>query len=106
MTRQLDWTVLREHFRVRLRARMAEIRAIVERIAAGQTPADALALQFHSLAGIGGTYGYPAVTELARRGEELCQGKPLALDAIHEIAGAIARAGEADSLGPKTLTAA
>jgi HPt (histidine-containing phosphotransfer) domain-containing protein len=27
---------------------------------------------FHSLAGIGGTYGFPMVTTIARRGEEQC----------------------------------
>jgi hypothetical protein len=34
---------------------------------------EALSRQFHSLAGIGGTYGHPEVTDLARRGEALCE---------------------------------
>ncbi len=35
----------------------------------GTGDADALYRAFHSLAGIGGTYGYPHVTALAREGE-------------------------------------
>lgn len=35
MTQKLDWTALREHFRERLRARMAEVRVLADRIAAG-----------------------------------------------------------------------
>lgn len=34
--------------------------------------ADALMRMFHSLAGIGGTYGFPRVSEISRRCEEMC----------------------------------
>jgi HPt (histidine-containing phosphotransfer) domain-containing protein len=36
-----------------------------------------LRARFHSLAGIGGTYGHFDVTELARRGEEHCHASDL-----------------------------
>jgi len=38
---------------------------------------DGLRARFHSLAGIGGTYGHFDVTELARRGEERCHAADL-----------------------------
>jgi chemotaxis protein histidine kinase CheA len=34
--------------------------------------ADALMRQFHSLTGIGGTYGFPRVSEISRECEEMC----------------------------------
>ncbi|HMC22080.1 MAG TPA: Hpt domain-containing protein [Thermoanaerobaculia bacterium] len=34
---------------------------------------EALSRMFHSLAGIGGTYGFPDITTLARQGEESCR---------------------------------
>jgi chemotaxis protein histidine kinase CheA len=48
----------------------------------GAAGADALMRMFHSLAGIGGTYGFPRITEISRRCESLCaaaleQGRPM-----------------------------
>lgn len=42
-----------------------------------QQDLETLSARFHSLAGIGGTYGHFDVTELARRGEEHCDASDL-----------------------------
>jgi hypothetical protein len=42
-------------------------------VLAGKRDVTSLERAFHSLAGIGGTYGFPEVTRLAREGERLCQ---------------------------------
>lgn len=48
---------------------------------------DALHRAFHSLAGIGGTYGHPEITRLARRGEAFCDDEQIegALAVIDEL---------------------
>lgn len=48
--------------------RLAEMTSELDRTA----DSDALMRMFHSLAGIGGTYGFPRITEISRRGELLC----------------------------------
>jgi chemotaxis protein histidine kinase CheA len=48
--------------------RLADMTTELDR-AAG---ADALMRMFHSLTGIGGTYGFPRVSEISRRCESLC----------------------------------
>lgn len=46
---------------------------------------------FHSLAGIGGTYGYPSITNVARRGEITCRsiGKRVNAADVDALAGVL-----------------
>jgi HPt (histidine-containing phosphotransfer) domain-containing protein len=60
---------LRTHFRESSRTRLAELRAALDALP------DAEALQivarhFHAFAGMGGTYGFPRVSELGDEAEE------------------------------------
>lgn len=65
---------LQERFRTRLVGRVEELERLIDAMAAGDPAArDQLTLGFHSLAGIGGTYGYPDISSFARRGETLCR---------------------------------
>jgi hypothetical protein len=57
--------ILEQRFAAGFERRIGELALFVER-----SDFDALALGFHSLAGIGGTYGHQDVTEVARDGEE------------------------------------
>ena len=59
---------LQERFLAGLDRRLDEIAAMME----GARDQDALMRMFHSIAGIAGTYGYPHITEISRRGELLC----------------------------------
>jgi chemotaxis protein histidine kinase CheA len=59
---------LQRRFLDKLEQRLADMAAELDRSA----DADALMRMFHSLAGIGGTYGFPHVSEISRRCEELC----------------------------------
>ena len=59
-------------FRARFRQSILNRIEVIETcIEEGVRPA-ALLLQFHSLAGVAGTVGYPEATTLARQGEEAC----------------------------------
>jgi chemotaxis protein histidine kinase CheA len=63
---------LREHFRESARPRLAAMReqlAALRRDAHDVQSLDALSRHFHALAGLGGTYGFPRVSELADEGE-------------------------------------
>jgi HPt (histidine-containing phosphotransfer) domain-containing protein len=73
MSAILDWTMLHAHFEKRLIERTAMMRATLETLEAaeGDLTRFELERQFHSLAGIAGTYGYPDITDIARRGELL-----------------------------------
>jgi chemotaxis protein histidine kinase CheA len=54
--------------------RLAELRALSARLAAGDTAALAECRQaFHRLAGSGGSYGFPLVSTRSREGEHLIQ---------------------------------
>ncbi len=71
--------VLVQRFWARFDDRVREL----ERLArAGDVPA--LELAFHSIAGIGGTYGFPEITRVARDAEERC-----AASSIREVWRAI-----------------
>ena len=59
---------LQRRFLDKLEQRLADMTAELDRTA----DADALMRMFHSLAGIGGTYGFPRVSEISRRCEEMC----------------------------------
>lgn len=64
MTREM----LQQRFQAGFDRRLGEMLRLFE-----NHDAEALRHQFHSLAGIGGTYGHPEVTELARKGEAMCE---------------------------------
>ncbi len=85
--------------------RLAELRQIEARLAAGDATALGDCRQaFHRLAGSGGSYGFPLVSERSREGEHLVQrlvtaaGPPTSADlaaidaCIAELAGAFAEA--------------
>ncbi|MEA2490692.1 MAG: Hpt domain [Acidobacteriota bacterium] len=59
--------ILRAKFAVSFTRRLTDLHDILDR-------GDLIAAErgFHSLAGIGGTYGFPLVTTLARRAEQHC----------------------------------
>lgn len=59
---------LQRRFLDGLERRLADLTTELDRSA----DADALMRMFHSLAGIGGTYGFPHVSAISRRCEELC----------------------------------
>jgi chemotaxis protein histidine kinase CheA len=65
---------LRARFRETARVRLEEMTALLEQL--GDDPADRKPLQrlsahFHGLAGMGGTYGFPRVSELGDEAEGL-----------------------------------
>jgi hypothetical protein len=64
---KLDPHWLRERFFSGLERRVGQLNALL----AAQRYEEA-GLLFHSLAGIGGTYGFPAVTTLALEAERIC----------------------------------
>lgn len=66
---------LRSRFLAGLTKRVREMNVTIDLLAAGRgedVTEETLARHFHSLAGIGGTYGFPEITFLARAGEEAC----------------------------------
>jgi chemotaxis protein histidine kinase CheA len=71
MSAVLDWTMLRAHFEKRLAERVMMMEATLTEVEAADSEQIRAALerQFHSLAGIAGTYGYPDITDVAREGE-------------------------------------
>ena len=76
--------------------RVAELRELGARLAGGDSTALADCRQaFHRLAGSGGSYGFPLVSERSREGEQLLQrlasaGSDLTPDDISAIAACIA----------------
>jgi HPt (histidine-containing phosphotransfer) domain-containing protein len=71
MSTALDWTLLRAHFEKRLAERVMLMEATLAEVEGSDAirARAALERQFHSLAGIAGTYGYPDITDVAREGE-------------------------------------
>ena len=59
---------LQRRFLDKLERRLADMATELDRTA----DADALMRMFHSLAGIGGTYGFPRVSEISHGCEQLC----------------------------------
>lgn len=94
-----DW--LRAKFRTGLERRLREISANLELLA--PAPEGTLLREterlFHSLAGLGGTYGFPEITRIARLAERLCAremtGQRLAR--VRMLVVALTRAGGLDS---------
>ena len=74
MGNKVDMSVLVPRFLVRLDERLRRIDTALETVVdASGEPLETVMRDFHSLAGIGGTYGFPEVTRLAREGELLLQ---------------------------------
>jgi chemotaxis protein histidine kinase CheA len=59
---------LQQRFLVGLDRRLADLTMALD----GAVDSDALMRMFHSLAGIGGTYGFPQITSISRSCETLC----------------------------------
>lgn len=59
---------LRAHFRESSRARLIELRAALDRLPDAEAM-QIVARHFHSFAGMGGTYGFPRVSELGDEAE-------------------------------------
>jgi hypothetical protein len=73
MTGTAAWAALEVLFVRRLGERIMMLHASLARLEAEETDAYAfLAWQFHSLAGIGGTFGHHGLTDIALDGEEAC----------------------------------
>jgi chemotaxis protein histidine kinase CheA len=73
MSGAADWAVLQTLFARRLGERIVVMHASLARIEAGEADVYAfLARQFHSLAGIGGTFGHHDLTDIAFDGEQAC----------------------------------
>ena len=66
---------LAEHFRTNTFERLEQMRALLARLAADPTNAETMTLihrHFHGLSGLGGTYGFPRVSEIAGKVEDDC----------------------------------
>ena len=59
---------LRAHFRESSRVRLVELRAALERLPDAEAM-QLVAKHFHAFAGMGGTYGFPRVSELGDEAE-------------------------------------
>jgi diguanylate cyclase (GGDEF)-like protein len=73
-----------------LPAALAELRADIEAFRRGERVAPALATGFHRLAGSGGSYGFPEISEIARAAEHLVAGPPSPAEA-EKLAQALRR---------------
>lgn len=72
MQGKVDLSFLVPKFLERLDERLRRIDAALETVVdASGEPLETVMRDFHSLAGIGGTYGFPEVSRLAREGELL-----------------------------------
>lgn len=68
----VDLSALVPRFLLRLDDRLRRIEIALDTVNSdGSKRIEELMRDFHSLAGIGGTYGFPELTTLARRGEHL-----------------------------------
>ena len=83
---------LQQRFFAGLERRVAELRTLLDRNAAEDADLEILTRAFHSLAGIGGTYGFPQVTALAREAEHFCGSvrTPLGDEELHVLRRAVA----------------
>lgn len=88
---------LRRQFAASAEGKLREMRALLD--ALERDPHDAASLaalerQFHRLAGMGGTYGYPRVSELGDEGERSMSGGAASAELVAEwrrLTEAIAR---------------
>jgi chemotaxis protein histidine kinase CheA len=75
-TPKLTLEILQQRFLQGLQKRISQLQSDIESIerrGPGEGSLDKMMHAFHSLAGIGGTYGFPEVTRTARAGELACQ---------------------------------
>jgi chemotaxis protein histidine kinase CheA len=82
---------LQRRFLVGLERRLTEMTAELE----GSAGTDVLMLMFHSLAGIGGTYGFPRVSEISHDCETVCaaameEKRPLSPEETNSLHRAVA----------------
>lgn len=108
-----QFNALRDGYLARLAERADQLRGTLARLDGEQQPdrgaMERLAGELHNLAGSGGTFGFPAISEAARRGEQMLQEvleghliwndstRLLLGDALDELAGAVAAAREAEA---------
>jgi HPt (histidine-containing phosphotransfer) domain-containing protein len=77
---------------------LAELRSNVEALRRGESVAPALKTGFHRLAGSGGSYGFPEISEIARGAEHFVASSPSPTeadkleDAVRQLEAALARA--------------
>jgi chemotaxis protein histidine kinase CheA len=69
MTLDARLAALQHRFLLGLELRLRDVATVLR----GSGDPESLMRMFHSLAGIGGTYGFPRITEVSRRCESLCQ---------------------------------
>lgn len=63
---------LQQRFFAGLERRVVELHALLDRPSLDEMDLETISRAFHSLAGIGGTYGFPLVTAVARDAEHFC----------------------------------
>jgi HPt (histidine-containing phosphotransfer) domain-containing protein len=78
---------LHARFLERMAERVVTLRGTATDLERGAEPRASLERQLHSIAGIAGTYGLDALTELARDAEERCRAGASA----EEVRGAVAQ---------------
>ena len=105
MSGSAEWAGLQALFARRLGERIMVMHASLAKIESGEADAYRfLSWQFHSLAGIGGTFGHHDLTEMALDGEEACNANAPAMRVAHFVA-MVAQFGSALGSGPATRLA-
>ena len=66
------YTLLRMRFIAGLERRLAAIEETLQQLDRGADMIEEARRHFHTLVGLGGTYGYPEITTAARAGEDIC----------------------------------
>jgi chemotaxis protein histidine kinase CheA len=67
---------LTEQFRANTRERLDAMRTLLARLESDRGNRESMTLihrHFHGLAGLGGTYGFPLISEIAADAEEACE---------------------------------
>jgi hypothetical protein len=102
MSGAAQWMGLQALFARRLGERIMVMHASLALIEAGEVNAyPFLSRQFHSLAGIGGTFGHQELTDLALDGEEACNARAPVTRVAHFVA-MVAQFGNALEAGHAT----
>ena len=86
-------TSLRREFVANPRERLAEMSELVESLTTNPEPGQLadLGRHFHSLAGLGGTYGFPIVTSLSFEAEEVCNRDTVSPASVEQLAAIITK---------------
>jgi chemotaxis protein histidine kinase CheA len=91
----MSFEEMRRRFAERTTVRLNEISSLLEALAAGERDLlEQLYRHFHALAGLGGTYGFDAVSEACLVVERelkllLASGDPVGADTIHRCRAAV-----------------